>query len=92
MVEIKRGNRTRLVTSCLYPVEEGLQVQTGTEKVRLTRKMVLELLLARVPDSEVIRNMVMKFGWKKPVSNRTKGTGNAFSVGSASKPVKRPLE
>jgi len=65
MVEIKRGNRTRLVTSCLYPVEEGLQVQTGTDKVLLTRKMVLELLLARVPDSEVIRNMATKFGVEK---------------------------
>ncbi len=65
MVEIKRGNRTRLVTSCLYPVEEGLQVQTQTSKVLLTRKMVLELLLARVPDSQVIRDLATKFGVEK---------------------------
>ena len=65
MVEIKRGNRTRLVTSCLYPVEEGLQVQTQTNKVLSTRKMVLELLLARVPDSEVIRDLATKFGVEK---------------------------
>jgi NADH dehydrogenase/NADH:ubiquinone oxidoreductase subunit G len=65
MVEIKRGNRTRLVTSCLYPAEEGLQVQTQTDKVLLTRKMVLELLLARVPDSMVIRDLATKFGVEK---------------------------
>ena len=62
MVEIKRGSRTRLVTSCLYPVEEGLQVQTHSEKVLLTRKMVVELLLARCPDAEEIQKLAAKMG------------------------------
>jgi bidirectional [NiFe] hydrogenase diaphorase subunit len=66
MVEIKRGNRTRMVTSCLYPVEEGLEVQTEAEKVLRTRKMVLELLLARCPDSDVIQGMAQKMGIEKP--------------------------
>ena len=65
MVEIKQGKRTRLVTSCLYPVEEGLQVQTQTEKVLLTRKMVVELLLARCPDSEEIQELAAKMGVEK---------------------------
>src|SRR3972149_9961827 len=42
----KRG-RKRIVTSCNYPVEEGLVVYTGSEKVLKTRKLLLELLLAR---------------------------------------------
>jgi bidirectional [NiFe] hydrogenase diaphorase subunit len=29
VVEIKKNNRTRIVTSCLYGVEEGLVVDTG---------------------------------------------------------------
>ncbi len=66
MVEIKRGNRTRLVTSCLYPVEEGLQVQTATEKVLLVRKTVLELLLARCPDSEKIQELAAQMGVGEP--------------------------
>jgi bidirectional [NiFe] hydrogenase diaphorase subunit len=66
MVEVKRGNRTRLVTACLYPVEEGLQVQTESEKVLRTRKVVLELLLARCPDSQVIQKMAAKMGIEKP--------------------------
>lgn len=66
MVEIKRGNRTRLVTSCLYPVEEGLQVQTQSEKVLRTRRMVLELLLARTPESKEIRELAAKFGVETP--------------------------
>jgi len=65
MVEVKKGTRVRLVTSCLYPVEEGLEVQTQTEKVQLVRKMVLELLWARCPDSEVIAGMARKIGVEK---------------------------
>lgn len=45
MVEIEtRWGRKRLVASCVYPVEEGLRVQTNTEKVRRIRRMVIELL------------------------------------------------
>ena len=44
MVEVTKGNRTRLVASCLYPVEEGLVVQTNTEKVKKIRRMIVELL------------------------------------------------
>ena len=63
MVEITtRRGRKRLVTSCLYPVEEGLKVETGTERVRNVRRMVIELLLARCPDSEVIQDWARKLG------------------------------
>jgi NADH dehydrogenase/NADH:ubiquinone oxidoreductase subunit G len=44
MVEIQKRGRTRLVASCLYPVEEGLSVQTESEKVQRIRKMIIELL------------------------------------------------
>jgi bidirectional [NiFe] hydrogenase diaphorase subunit len=42
-IETKRG-RKRLVASCVYPVEEGLKVQTATEKVQKIRRMIIELL------------------------------------------------
>jgi NADH dehydrogenase/NADH:ubiquinone oxidoreductase subunit G len=44
MVEIQKHGKSRLVASCLYPAEEGLQVQTNTDKVRKVRKMIVELL------------------------------------------------
>jgi len=63
MVEITtRRGRERLVASCLYPVEEGLAVKTDTERVGNVRRMVIELLLARCPDSDVIRDMAHKLG------------------------------
>lgn len=42
-IETKRG-RKRTVASCVYPVEEGLKVQTNTEKVQKIRRMIIELL------------------------------------------------
>lgn len=44
VVEVK-GARS-LVASCVYPVNEGMEVFTNTEKVRESRKMTLELLLS----------------------------------------------
>ena len=35
-----------LVAACVYPVSEGMEVQTNTPKVRASRKMTLELLLS----------------------------------------------
>ena len=49
MVEIVHGKKTRMVASCIYEVAEGLEVQTGTERVINVRKLVIELLLARNP-------------------------------------------
>ena len=63
MVEITtRRGRERLVASCLYPVEEGLSVKTDTERVKSIRRVVIELLLSRCPDSDVIRDMARKLG------------------------------
>jgi len=61
-VEIVRGQRSRLVTSCVYPVEDGLIVKTESEPVIKGRKMLLELMWARAPGVQPIRNYGMKYG------------------------------
>jgi coenzyme F420-reducing hydrogenase beta subunit len=61
----KRGRR-RVVTSCNYPVEEGLSVFTKSEKVLKTRKLLLELLLARCPNVKKIQDMAREYGIQKP--------------------------
>lgn len=61
----KRG-RKRIVTSCNYPVEEGLAVYTKSEKVLKTRKVLLELLLARCPKVKKIQDMAREYGVQKP--------------------------
>ena len=79
LVEIKTARgRERLVTSCLYLVEEGLTVRTDTERIQNIRRMLLELLLARCPDSEVIRNMARQAGVGK--LRLTRRTGNNLCI------------
>lgn len=65
MVEITHeswGGWKGLVTACLYPVEEGLEVTTDNEAVHRHRQTVLDLLLARCPDSKVIRDLAAEHG------------------------------
>ena len=62
VVEIKKGNRTRIVTSCLYGAEDGLVVSTKSERVLNVRRLVLELLLARCPESDVLKKMADELG------------------------------
>ncbi|MBQ3123926.1 MAG: iron hydrogenase small subunit [Clostridia bacterium] len=44
VVEVK--GRPGLVAACVYPVEEGMEVFTNTERVRNSRKTTLELILS----------------------------------------------
>ena len=62
MVEITRRGRERLVASCLYPVEDGLAVKTNSPRIANVRGMVMELLLARCPDSEELQDLASKIG------------------------------
>ncbi len=61
----KRG-RKRIVTSCNYPAENELIVDTKSEKVVKTRKMLLELLLARCPKAKKIQDLALSYGIQKP--------------------------
>lgn len=62
VVEIGEPPRTRLVNACTYPVAADLQVQTHSDKVLQARRMVLELLLARAPQAEVVRQLAAEHG------------------------------
>jgi len=61
-VEIIRGQQSQLVASCVYPVEEGLIVDTESEPVTRGRKMLLELLWARAPGVQALRKYGIKYG------------------------------
>ncbi len=65
LVEVAGNGRERLVASCLYPVEEGLVVKTDSVRVTDNRRMIMELLLARCPDSEVIQDLAKQLGVEK---------------------------
>ncbi len=53
---------SKIVTSCLYPAEERLEVNTRSEKVMKIRAVTLDLLLARCPDSPEIQTLAKVYG------------------------------
>lgn len=62
MVKITHGKRTRLVASCIYEAQEGLQVQTAGKRVTNVRKLVIELLLARNPKHPTLLALAESLG------------------------------
>jgi heterodisulfide reductase subunit A len=65
-VEVFDGRRTRYVTSCNYPIWEGMEVKTDTEIVREGRKLIAEMLLARCPESAAVQALAKSHGVEKP--------------------------
>ncbi len=62
LVEVSRKGRSRMTTSCTYPVQEGIEVHTQTEKVLRARRMILELILAMCPGDALIQEMAREMG------------------------------
>jgi heterodisulfide reductase subunit A len=65
-VEIAGRGKSKLVTACTYPAEEGIVVTTNSAKVKKTRKMLLELLLARCPNVPILQQLARDYGVEKP--------------------------
>lgn len=61
-VELTENRRTRLVTSCNYPLRGDAEIQTETENLRRGRKLTIELLITRCPDSEVLKGLAERYG------------------------------
>lgn len=61
LVEIGEGEKSKLVSSCTYPVQEGLIVRTNTKRVIKARKIMIELLVSICPQSKTIQDLASKF-------------------------------
>lgn len=62
LVEVIKRGWPSIQPSCLYPAQEGIEVITDSERVRKNRKILLELYLARSPDSEKIIELAHEYG------------------------------
>lgn len=63
-VEVTQGGRNRLTASCALPAEEGMEVQTASERVMAGRRIIIELLVARCPDVPALKEHAAKLGAK----------------------------
>jgi NADH dehydrogenase/NADH:ubiquinone oxidoreductase subunit G len=65
IVEVESRGRSKLVVSCVYPVEGDIVVRTRSDKIDRIRKMILELQLAHAPDSFILEELAEEYGADK---------------------------
>ena len=65
IVKVQVGDWSKHVVSCVYTVEENLEVSTRSEKIDQIRKMILELQLAHAPDSPELLALAEEYGADK---------------------------
>ena len=65
MVELDRGDWRQLVTACNYPVRRDIVVYVSSERAQQARRGVMELLLARAPESQELKELAKLMGVKE---------------------------
>lgn len=62
LVELHRRDGTQMVTACNYPVRRDLTVSVASEKAVRVRAGVMQLLLARSPESAELLELAARMG------------------------------
>jgi heterodisulfide reductase subunit A-like polyferredoxin len=57
IVEVALRGKTKIQASCCLPAADGMEVQTHSDRIVKIRRVLIELLLARCPESPVIRDL-----------------------------------
>jgi len=74
-VEVSENGKARLVTSCNFPAQEGINVETHSDQVIQARRILAELLLARCPQVPFIKDFARGLGVEK-TPFKTENPGN----------------
>jgi len=62
IVEVIDGGRSKVVTSCIFPVTREVEVITNSKKIRSMRKTIIMLLLARAPEALGLKELGREYG------------------------------
>ncbi|MFQ6034334.1 MAG: 2Fe-2S iron-sulfur cluster-binding protein [Sedimentisphaerales bacterium] len=65
IVELDRGKWRQLVTACNYPVRRDIVVYVSSERAKQARRGVMELLLARAPESQELKALAERMDVKQ---------------------------
>ena len=65
ITEVEVRGWSKLVVSCVYPVEKELIVRTRSEKIDRIRRNIVELLLAHAPDAPELQKLAKEYGADK---------------------------
>ncbi len=63
-VEVSAGpnGRTRLLSACTLPAQEGMEVRTKSDRVQRARKLLLELYVSVCPQSKTLQDLASEYG------------------------------
>lgn len=82
MVELDGGDWKQLVTACNYPVRRDLVVSVSSGRAAGARRGVMQLLLARSPESQELRELAARMGVEStPYPNVTESQRNCMLCG-----------
>ncbi len=82
MVELDRGDWRQLITACNYPVRRDIVVYVSSEGAVRARRSVMELLLARSPESSELKELAEHMGVKStPYPTVTESQRNCILCG-----------
>ena len=62
IVEVEERGKTKVVTSCVYPVEGEISVNTKSERIQEERAVLMALLAHRAPEAETFAPLVGRIG------------------------------
>lgn len=62
LVEVTSNGRSRLLSACTLPAEDGLVVHMHSERVERARRLLLELYVATCPQSKRIQDLASLYG------------------------------
>jgi len=65
IVEHIVNGRSNITTSCTLNVQEGMVIETNTERIRKLRRNIAELLVAQAPNSRAIQDIAVRCGVKE---------------------------
>ncbi|HPY75428.1 MAG TPA: 2Fe-2S iron-sulfur cluster-binding protein [Planctomycetota bacterium] len=71
----------KVVTACNHPAQDGLIVYTHSERIITIRKNIVDLLLARCPESEVIQDLAKEYGILETTYKRRENPDNCILCG-----------
>lgn len=66
IVEVKEGKRTKIVSSCVFPIKDGIEVSTNSESILKMRKNIILLLLFRTPNNDYIKTLAKEYNVVAP--------------------------
>ena len=61
-VSMAANGRTRLLSACTLPAQDGMNVRTNSATVQKARKLLLELYVATCPQSKRIQDLASEYG------------------------------